>query len=67
VVQCADPELSALGVAHLAGLQANVWDWSALKTLKRAQNDVLSVSPKDAVEVSRKRWALAVARSRLSR
>ncbi len=67
VVQCADPELSALGVAHLAGLQANVWDWPALKALKRAQSDVLSVSPKDAVEFSRQRWALAVARSRLSR
>lgn len=67
VVQCADPELSALGVAHLAGLQANVWDWSALKTLKRAQSDVLSASPKDVVGASRKRWALAVARSRLTR
>ncbi len=66
VVQCADPELSALGVAHLAGLQANVWDWSALKALKRAQSDVLSVRTKDEVSVSRKRWALAVARSRLS-
>ena len=65
-VQCADPELSALGVAHLAGLQAGVWDWAALKALKRAQNDVVGAAQSDLIGDRRKRWALAVRRARLS-
>ncbi|MDR7376091.1 glycerol kinase [Rhodoferax ferrireducens] len=65
VVQCADPELSALGVAHLAGLQAGVWDWAGLKALARAQNDVPSTLAAAEVAASRHNWSHAVARARL--
>jgi len=65
VVQCADPELSALGVAHMAGLQAGIWDRAALKALKRAQVDVMAKSPADWVTESRSKWSLAVRRARL--
>jgi glycerol kinase len=65
VVQCADPELSALGVAHLAGLQAGVWDWAALAALGRAQKEyATSWTPARASE-ARQRWAHAVKQSRL--
>lgn len=65
VVQCADPELSALGVAHLAGLQAGMWDWAGLKALARAQNDVQSTLAPAEVVASRHNWSRAVARARL--
>ena len=65
VVQCADPELSALGVAHLAGLQAGVWDMAVLQALPRQQSDVVAGPPSEPVALNRQRWALAVARARL--
>jgi glycerol kinase len=37
VVHCSDAELSALGVAHLAGVGAGLWDWEAMRALPRAQ------------------------------
>jgi glycerol kinase len=57
--------LSALGVAHLAGLQAGVWDWAGLKALARAQSDVYSTAAVADVAACRQRWSQAVARSRL--
>lgn len=64
VVHCTDPELSALGVAHLAGLEVGLWDAEAMKTLPRAQQTT-PVPPADAaVAAAREAWARAVAQSR---
>ena len=65
VVQCADAELSALGVAHLAGLQAQIWDWSQLKGLLRAQQEVRASATSKPSATCREQWALAVKRARL--
>ena len=67
VVQCADPELSALGVAHLAGLRAGVWDWAALKQLHRAQQAFGTTWTAAAASEARRRWSHAVRQSRLAR
>jgi len=66
VVHCTDAELSALGVAHLAGVQVGVWNEQSLQQLSRAQvvTDVPIYSKVD-VDRHRSNWALAVARSRL--
>ena len=66
VVHCTDPELSALGVAHLAGLACGMWDESQVQHLPRAQ---IATSAPDGHELATKRarsnWAQAVSRSRL--
>ena len=65
VVHCGDPELSALGVAHLAGLGAGVWDWDALRRLPRAQQATEpEASRADAAASARARWSRALAQSR---
>ncbi|HSW05542.1 FGGY family carbohydrate kinase [Aquabacterium sp.] len=66
VVHCADVELSALGVAHLAGVGAGLWDLPALCELPRAQQT--TPVPADAGPArrdARRAWASAVARARL--
>ncbi|MDM0038250.1 FGGY family carbohydrate kinase [Variovorax sp. J22G21] len=65
VVHCTDPELSALGVAHLAGLGAGLWDWQALHALPRAQHQTCSTRPVASMHAARGRWAHAVRQSRL--
>lgn len=67
VVHCADAELSALGVAHLAGVGASLWDMAALCDLPRAQQT--TPVPEDTgpgTREARRAWADAVARSRLT-
>jgi len=67
VVHCTDPELSALGVAHLAGVGAGLWDVAALRELPRAQR--ITPVPAEsgrAIRDARAQWAQAVARSRLA-
>ena len=64
VVPCADPELSALGVAHLAGLRAGLWDWPTLARLPRAQTEVRNDWPPSAAAAARRRWSRAVQQSR---
>ena len=57
-------ELSALGVAHLAGIGAGYWDRSALEALDRAGEDY---APAEAEPSRRRRighWHAAVARAR---
>jgi len=66
VVYCSDPELSALGVAHLAGLGVGLWDWSALRALSRSQQETPAAMPVVSTQTARANWALAVARSRLA-
>ncbi len=63
VVHCTDPELSALGVAHMAGLQAGVWDWAALRDLPRAQQATRSSQPAPPAREARARWMRAVRQS----
>lgn len=66
VLHCTDPELSALGVAHMAGLGAGLWDRGTLAQLPRAQ--ILTDAPASAadhVRAAREGWALSVARARL--
>jgi len=65
VVHCSDPELSALGVAHLAGLGAGLWDWDAMRALPRAQQQTEAAMPAVQVTQARAGWAAALARSRL--
>jgi glycerol kinase len=65
VVHCSDPELSALGVAHLAGVGAGLWDMSALRDLPRAQSTTQVPESAAAAGAARQAWALAVARARL--
>ena len=65
VVHCSDAELSALGVAHLAGLDAGVWDWAALAALPRAQQHSHSTARPQDTAAARARWARAVAQARL--
>jgi len=68
VVHCTDPELSALGVAHLAGLGAGVWDPAALQGLPRQQQTTAATGDDAAAastHAARARWARAVAQSRL--
>jgi glycerol kinase len=66
VVHCMDPELSALGVAHLAGLSCGLWDEKFLQTVQRAQmtTPVPQQDARAVIEV-RGHWADAVSRSRL--
>lgn len=74
VVHCTDPELSALGVAHLAGVGAGVWDMNALRDLPRAQqttpvpacNDKAGDKETDKASAARRAWAQVVARARLA-
>lgn len=57
-------ELSALGVAHMAGLGAGVWDWPALRALPRPR-DSLKPNMTEADRASqRAQWKAAVARAR---
>lgn len=65
VVHCSDAELSALGVAHLAGVGAGVWDWNALRRLPRTQQTTDASDRAGAAAPARQRWAHAVAQSRL--
>jgi glycerol kinase len=66
VVHCTDPELSALGVAHLAGVGAGVWDMNALRHLPRAQQTTPVTTSGDKASAARRVWAQTVARARLT-
>lgn len=67
VVHCIDPQLSALGVAHLAGVGAGLWDMAALRGLPRAQQALGVAAGASAGQPTDARlaWRQAVARSRL--
>ena len=59
-----DPELSALGAAHLAGLGAGLWDRAALARLPRAQHEARTTWSPQAAADARQRWSRAVAQAR---
>lgn len=57
-------ELSALGAAHLAGLGAGLWDWSALRALPRAA-EIIDPSPSaGGRDDARRHWHAAVDQAR---
>jgi glycerol kinase len=64
VERTAVAELSAMGAAHLAGLSAGLWDWSALGRLER---DTERFAPRVSTEqraAERRAWGRAVNRAR---
>lgn len=64
VVYGEDAELSALGVAHLAGLGAGLWDEAALAALPRGHHETAPSPHGRDTGLARSRWARAVAQSR---
>lgn len=64
VVRANDAELSALGVAHMAGLKAGVWSWDDLRALPRG-HDVFQPTMVPPERMRRRSdWLRAVARAR---
>jgi glycerol kinase len=59
-----DAELSALGVAHLAGLGAGLWSEAELAALPRARDRFEPAQDAPAREASRRQWHRALARAR---
>jgi glycerol kinase len=57
-------ELSALGVAHMAGLAAGVWSWDALRALPRPRDTLTPRLDKTDRASQRAHWQAAVDRAR---
>jgi len=57
-------ELSALGVAHMAGLAARIWTWDALRDLPRPRDTLRPQGHGDDRATARAQWQAAVARAR---
>jgi glycerol kinase len=64
VLRARDAELSALGVAHLAGLGAGLWSWEALRQLPRSCDRFEPEQNRAAQRALRQTWQSAIARSR---
>ncbi len=65
VLRAGDAELSALGVAHMAGLGAGLWSEAALDALPRAADRFAPNIAPAARAAARARWQHAVARARI--
>ena len=63
VARARDAELSALGVAHMAGLGAGIWSWDALRGLPRPCDRFEPTADPAARGVARRHWRGAVARA----
>jgi glycerol kinase len=57
-------ELSALGVAHMAGLAAGMWDWPALGALPRPRDSLVPKMTEADRASQRAQWNAAVGRAR---
>ncbi len=57
-------ELSALGAAHLAGMQSGFWSWDGLVALERDHGSYEPSMKQPDREAERQRWACAVKRAR---
>ncbi len=57
-----EPELSALGAAHLAGRTAGIWSQAALEAIDRPR-DRFAPNPEPGRDNGRHRWRAAVARA----
>ncbi|HTW28557.1 MAG TPA: FGGY family carbohydrate kinase [Acetobacteraceae bacterium] len=64
VLRARDAELSALGVAHLAGRQAEIWDEAALAAMPRPRDRFAPKLAPEARAAARAEWRRAVARAR---
>lgn len=64
VVRANDAELSALGVAHMAGLKAGIWSWDDLRALPRGHDVFAPTMAPDVRAQRRQEWLRAVARAR---
>lgn len=64
VVRSETAELSALGVAHLAGLRAGLWSWKQLAGFNRDGTTFAPQASDDARHTARTHWGAAVARAR---
>jgi glycerol kinase len=65
VLRSENPDLSAMGVAHLAGIGAGFWNWDEIARLPRAQ-EVFKPTWSDARrDFGRRQWSEALARARL--
>lgn len=63
VLRAAEPELSALGVAHLAGLSAGLWSHAQLASLPRPRDRFVGHRPDAECRQRRRHWHEAVARA----
>ena len=61
-----DTELSALGVAHMAGISAGLWSQQECLALPRAQRRFEPTMPQAERRAARATWHAALARARLS-
>lgn len=64
VVRSEMAEMSALGVAHLAGLRAGLWSWKQLAGFGRDGTTFAPKATDDARQAARGHWGAAVARAR---
>jgi glycerol kinase len=64
VFRAGDAELSALGVAHVAGLGAGIWSAEALAALPRPRDEFLPRMQPPARDAARAHWRRAVERAR---
>ncbi len=64
VSRSGDPELSALGCAHLAGVGAGIWSWPELAALPRRRVPFDPAVRDEWRDDARESWHAAVARSR---
>ena len=60
-------ELSALGVAHMAGLAAGLWSWERLRSLPRPRNTLTPRIDETSRASQRAQWKAAVDRARSHR
>jgi glycerol kinase len=59
-----DAVLSALGVAHMAGMAHGIWSWDDLKRLPRSRDRFAPTMPENTRTQQRLEWDCAIARSR---
>jgi glycerol kinase len=64
VVRAGDPELSALGAGHLAGVGAGMWSWAELASLPRRRDSFEPLSDVAARAGARQIWRAAIERAR---
>jgi glycerol kinase len=60
-----NPDLSAMGAAHLAGLGAGLWTWDELKQMPREQDEFNPVWADSRRKQQRRQWLEAVVRARM--
>ena len=63
VARARDAELSALGAAHLAGLEAGIWSWDELRRLPRPCDRFEPAAEAEPRRAARRHWQNAVARA----